>query len=114
MTIITGDGKTKTVKMNGMELQLEPSLRERFYSPDGFEWGYLGSGPAQLALAILMWYYPTWLAQEYHQAFKSEVISKLPRGKDWSLSDYEVVDWVVEKMTPEEEEALMKFYRTEK
>ena len=23
------------------------------HSPSGFEWGYLGSGPAQLALAIL-------------------------------------------------------------
>lgn len=25
----------------------------RRHSPDGFEWGYAGSGPAQLALAIL-------------------------------------------------------------
>ncbi len=31
----------------------EPLKHLVLHSPDGFEWGYLGSGPADLALAIL-------------------------------------------------------------
>jgi hypothetical protein len=35
---------------------LDPAASRKVYnhSPDGFAWGYNGSGPAQLALAILM------------------------------------------------------------
>lgn len=32
---------------------LDPRLDVRNHSPTGFEWGYAGSGPAQLALALL-------------------------------------------------------------
>jgi len=31
---------------------LDPRFDLRMHSPDGFEWGYGGSGPAQLALAL--------------------------------------------------------------
>lgn len=33
-------------------LPLDPCHTLRNHSPDGFEWGYGGSGPAQLALAL--------------------------------------------------------------
>lgn len=33
---------------------LDPCSYVLCHSPDGFEWGYCGSGPAQLAFAILM------------------------------------------------------------
>ena len=36
------------------DLPLAPSLAICNHSPDGFQWGYRGSGPAQLALAILL------------------------------------------------------------
>jgi len=36
------------------ELDPRPSLQFWKHSPDGFEWSYGGSGPAQLALAILL------------------------------------------------------------
>lgn len=35
------------------KLSLEKSFRITDHSPDGFQWGYSGSGPAQLAAAIL-------------------------------------------------------------
>ena len=35
------------------KLSLEKSLKIADHSPDGFQWGYSGSGPAQLAAAIL-------------------------------------------------------------
>jgi hypothetical protein len=34
-------------------LQREPLKHVMIHSPDGFEWGYNGSGPADLALSIL-------------------------------------------------------------
>ena len=36
------------------EVDLEKSLAVRLHSPDGFSWGYSGSGPAQSALAICL------------------------------------------------------------
>ncbi|MCU4744613.1 DUF6166 domain-containing protein [Natronoglomus mannanivorans] len=38
------------------ELSPDRSLEVRNHGPTGFEWGYNGSGPAQLALAILLDY----------------------------------------------------------
>ena len=45
------------------------------HSPTGFEFGYGGSGPAQLALAILADCCGDELAVQYHQAFKWAVIA---------------------------------------
>lgn len=42
------------VTVNNRPLPLKPSLHVYNHSPTGFEWGYGGSGPAQLALAILL------------------------------------------------------------
>ena len=43
------------IEQNGSvaPLPLEPSLEIAGHSPDGFNWGYDGSGSAQLALGIL-------------------------------------------------------------
>lgn len=38
------------VRIDGEVLSPEQSLRVMRHSPDGFAWGYRGSGPAQLAL----------------------------------------------------------------
>src|SRR5204863_5783137 len=42
------------VTMDGALLRPGRSQRVINHSPDGFAWGYGGSGPAQLALAILL------------------------------------------------------------
>ena len=58
------------------------------HSPCGFEWGYGGSGPADLALNILAMYTDRETAAALHQVFKWAFIAKLPRdggtikGKD--------------------------------
>ncbi len=70
---------------------LPPRLDLRGHSPTGFEWGYGGSGPAQLSLAILADYLGNDReAQEYYQDFKFAVIGGLPRDQSWSLSDTEI------------------------
>lgn len=42
------------VRLNGVPLLAAASQRLRNHSPDGFAWGYNGSGPSQLALAVLL------------------------------------------------------------
>ena len=76
--VIKGDPRTRIVTINGRPLPPRPSLELISHSPDGFNWGYSGSGPAQLALAIL--YKLTGDAQwsiDNHQQFKNDVIAGL-------------------------------------
>lgn len=60
------------------------------HSPDGFEWGYGGSGPAQLALAILAdLLHNDPRAARLHQEFKWDVIAGLPRER-WQITAAEI------------------------
>lgn len=64
------------------------------HSPDGFEWGYAGSGPAQLALAILADATgDDSFALAHYQAFKSDIIAVLPR-EDFHINVSTVHTWV--------------------
>ena len=64
------------------------------HSPDGFEWGYGGSGPAQLALALLADCLDNEQeAVEWHQDFKSAVVAGLPR-EGWTLTEEEIRDTI--------------------
>jgi hypothetical protein len=57
------------------------------HSPTGFNWGYGGSGPAQLALAILADLLgDDVLAVRLHQPFKWQVVARL-RSDDWALDE---------------------------
>src|SRR5690349_13039754 len=58
--------------------QLDPRLDLWNHSSTGFEFGYGGSGPAQLALAILADCCGDEVAVKHHQGFKWAVISCLP------------------------------------
>lgn len=52
-----------------------------YHSPDGFEWGYGGSGPADLALNILRMFVPPPEAWRLHHEFKFGVIAIMDREK---------------------------------
>jgi hypothetical protein len=69
---------------------LNPRLDLWNHSPSGFEWGYAGSGPAQLALALLADHLgDDDAAVSLHQDFKSQVVASLPyRG--WTLSSEQI------------------------
>jgi len=77
------------VTVNGHVLDPRPSQQLINHSPDGFNWGYGGSGPSQLALAILLdHFHDPILARKYYQDFKWELISKLPDV--WELTDEQI------------------------
>ena len=60
------------------------------HSPDGFEWGYGGSGPAQLALAILADHCQNnEQALNLYQRFKWAVVTELPH-RGWTLTSDEI------------------------
>lgn len=71
------------------------------HSPDGFEWGYTGSGPADLALAILQDVLAhsadkgkltgDWVREHYH-AFKFSLVSLLSQ-KRWLVPERTVWMW---------------------
>jgi hypothetical protein len=61
-------------------------------SPSGFEWGYGGSGPAQLAIALLADSFGDEFACEYYQQFKDEVVAALPEH-GWTLTKADLDAW---------------------
>lgn len=70
-----------------------PSQKLYNHSPDGFQWGYSGSGPAQLALALLLdaTSQPE-IALEFYQQFKWDKVACW--GEKWSISKSEILIWL--------------------
>jgi len=75
---IRGEWDTRRVWIDGKELFPGESQKVHNHSPDGFNWSYGGSGPAQLALAICLKKLPKEEALRRYQEFKWTVIAKLP------------------------------------
>lgn len=69
-----------TVWIDGVKLSPKHSQKIRNHSPTGFNWGYGGSGPAQLALAILLLYWLPDNAETFYQDFKFVCIAGLPQS----------------------------------
>lgn len=93
--IIAGDCHTREVMVDGRRLDPRPSQRIFNHSPDGFSWGYHGSGPAQLALALLL---AAGLSENHavrlHQSFKREHVAHWPMLEDVSVI-LDVQQWVM-------------------
>lgn len=80
---------------------LNPRLDLFNHSPTGFEWSYGGSGPAQLALAILADHLADdEQALNMHQRFKWAVIAELP-SRRWTLTTPEI-DQVLQSIRQQE------------
>lgn len=77
------------------------------HSPDGFAWGYGGSGPADLALSILADYFGERQearvrftekgierAWRFHQSFKWTFVAQWPSDRDWAIDDRQIAAWL--------------------
>ena len=73
------------------------------HSPTGFEWGYYGSGPSQLAYAILHQYFimvegftgdeAYEEAQDIYMRFKQDVIAPIHAEK-WGIDGGDIKEWL--------------------
>ena len=92
------EGYAADVTVNG--LPLNPRLDLWNHSPTGFEWGYGGSGPAQLALAILADHLgDDDVAVSLHQDFKRAIVAQLPyRG--WTLTSRQIQEAIETLILP--------------
>lgn len=83
----TDQGCEVTVEENGVSRPLDLRLDLRRHSPTGPEWGYSGSGPAQLALALAADVLgDDERAQEVYQRLKFKLVGGLPR-EGWTLTE---------------------------
>ena len=75
---------------------------------DDFEWGYAGSGPSQLALAILADFLDDdCRALRLYRQFKEDYVKRWPRSSmrlpsvQWRLPEFQLEEWLA-TVTPEE------------
>jgi hypothetical protein len=87
-------------------LLLAPSLKIRNHSPTGFSWGYLGSGPSQLALALLLDAMDAQTVDEIaditseYQNFKTKFVAKWHTDGEWEIDAMTIHDWLFERGNP--------------
>ena len=73
------------------------------HSPDGFSWGYAGSGPSELARCILLEHFDLpgstdtdWDSPRLpvsYQRFKFDVIARLDQHQPWSITAEQIEEW---------------------
>ena len=96
--VIFGETATCKVCIGEKEIDLCSSLLIENKSPAGFAWGYHGSGPGQLAIAILLELYGKDVASALYQDFKSDIIAAHDMNKDFVLPVSTVKAWVESQM----------------
>jgi len=85
---LKGNWESRNVWLNGKPLSPRKSQKVVNHSPDGFNWGYGGSGPAQLALAICLELFDE---SVQYQKFKFDYIATLPQSdfdKEIDITDF--------------------------
>src|SRR5262245_33346403 len=87
---------TKEVPGETVVSALDPRLDLWNHSPSGLEWGYAGSGPAQLALALLADAVGDDLAVPLHQQFKWRFVSRFPK-EGFEMTASEIQSWAEEE-----------------
>lgn len=65
------------------------------HSPDGFNWGYGGSGPADTALSILTDCVGKSVAEAFYQEFKQQFVAGW--GNSFEITEDEIKAWLKEQ-----------------
>ena len=114
-TVITGTRTPAGAQVLVVEgVDGRPLLHRAHHSPTGYEWGYDGSGPADLALSILAYCLDLpdpkvetsqLLDALPYQAYKSDVVAHWPRD-GFKTTVAEVREWLHDYLDAEDTEAL--------
>lgn len=94
--IYQSDRKSRTVYVKDFRFNIMNTLQWRHdlynHSPDGFNWGYCGSGPAQLALALTADATgDDKLAMLVYIKVKNNLVARLPQGESFLISSEDVL-----------------------
>jgi hypothetical protein len=73
---------------------VRPLVHQCRHSPDGFEWGYGGSGPADLAHSILADVLGRMPGPDLYQSFKSDFVANWSNA--WSITEAEIQNWLLQ------------------
>lgn len=89
--IYRGDPDTYAVEVqlpSGRIERLDPRYDLANHSPTGFSWGYGGSGPSQLAIALAAdVLHDDGRALAVYQTFKQVFIAKIDQGAPWEYGE---------------------------
>lgn len=92
--VYKGYASTRMVEVHdpdGGIRRLDPRFNLYRHSPDGFMWGYQGSGPAQLALALAADVLgDDARALRAYQNFKRAWVGRLDSDQDWTATESEL------------------------
>lgn len=66
------------------------------HSPTGYEWGFNGKGPADLALNILLQFTRADIAIIWHQQFKKDFLEKAPK-EGMKIEGKRIKQWIAGK-----------------
>ncbi len=100
--IIEGSASTEKdarhrIWVDGVEVFPDASQKIRNHSPDGFNWGYGGSGPAQAALAICLYIFGhARLAEVLYQQFKRTFVSSWQPAGEAFRAKIDITDFLIE------------------
>ncbi|MGM9508829.1 DUF6166 domain-containing protein [Larkinella sp. GY13] len=91
------NGENQRLFVDGIEILPDESQQIRNHSPDGFSWGYGGSGPAQTALALCLHLFKNrHVAEVLYQDFKAVFVSRWkPAGLPFEYT-IDVADFLIE------------------
>jgi hypothetical protein len=84
---------TQVVRLSdGFPHELPLRLDLRNHSPTGFDWGYGGSGPMQLSLALCADYIGNdQVALAVYEMVKTNLIARLPQDETWLMGSREII-----------------------
>jgi hypothetical protein len=68
-------------------------IHQVHHSPTGFEWGYMGSGPADLARSIIWDFIGKEPSPQLYQEFKREFVSGWK--DEWKITSEQIREWII-------------------
>lgn len=88
----TSEGGPQTVRVHEDGKPVRILAHQMRHSPDGFQWGYAGSGPADLARSILWDHLGRAVDPGVYQAFKFAFVANW--GDQWQITSVQIAEWL--------------------
>lgn len=74
--------------------RIEPLKHHVHHSPTGFNWGYNGGGPADLARSLLWDHLGRQPHPSLYQDFKDRLVAVWPSASAWSMTTDDIQAWI--------------------